>query len=65
MTNIKFEKITLIVSAENCDDILGRVLDAIGTENGFPYVKIIDSDSQDLELTTKLKTLELPHPELA
>lgn len=65
MTNIKFEKITLIVSAENCDDILGRVLDAIGTENGFPYVKVIDSDSQDLELTTKLKTLELPHPELA
>ena len=53
MTNIKFEKITLTVSAENCDDILGRVLDAIGTENGFPYVKVIDHDTEELELTVK------------
>ena len=50
MTNIKFEKITLTVAAENCDDILGHVLDAIG-----PYVKVIDHESQDLELVTKTK----------
>ena len=53
MTNIKFEKITLTVWAKNCDDILGRVLEAVETGIGGSTLQVIDHDTEELELTVK------------